>query len=177
MALTPSDVEIYTLGRVSADTPGLGSVLDRAERAVLAYCNWHVYPSVTETLVLDGPGLPVLQLPSKYVTAVDEIRVLGEVLEPEAYDWASSGLVELRNPRGRFPRRYRSIHVDLVHGHTLMPPDLETVILGMTVRACASPLGETSIRVGDRSSTFGGVGTSPLADELYILDRYRVRVF
>ncbi len=176
MALTASDVEAYSLGRVAADTPGLDSVVQRAEAAVVAYCGWHIAPQVSETLVLDGSGTGLLQLPTKHVVAIDRVSLLGVDLEADLYDWSRVGLIQIRSPRGMFPRRYQSVEVDLTHGHESTPPDLETVVLGMAVRAAASPMGETSIRVGERASTFGAVGTSPLQDEYRVLDRYRVRM-
>ena len=41
-----------------------------AQGAVRRYCGWHVAPSITETLRLDGYGGRVLTLPSKHITAI-----------------------------------------------------------------------------------------------------------
>lgn len=176
MALLPSDLESHTLGRVSADTPGLDSVLARALDAVVAYCGWHIAPEVTETLTLDGSGSYLLQLPSLHVVDVSAVRQLGEPVSSTLYDWSVTGQIELRRPQGVWSRRYRSIEVDVVHGWAELPPDLEMVVLGLAGRAAASPLGETSIKVGDRMSTYAAVGTSPLGNELAVMQRYRVRV-
>lgn len=175
MALGPSDVERYSLGRVAADTPGLDSVVARAERAVTEYCGWHVAPAVLETLVLDGSGHGTLQLPTKRVESIWSVKVLGVELGLNDYDWSPVGMLAMRS-HARFPDRYRSVEVSLTHGYETMPAELETVILGLAVRAVASPMGETSIRVGDRMSTFGSVGTSPMQAEYEVLDRYRVRL-
>lgn len=174
--LTASDLEAHSQGRVSADTPGLDSVVSRAQDAVLSYCQWHVAPEIRETLTLDGSGTRLLQIPSLRVAEVVSITEDGKEIPQEHYDWSAAGLVSLRHPGRVWSDRYRSIEITLRHGFDRLPPELETVILGIALRASASPLGETTIRVGDRMSVFGGVGTSPMATEYQILDRYRVRV-
>lgn len=176
--LTPDLVEYQTLGRVSADTPGLSEVLERAENAVIRYCEWHVAPARDETLILDGSGTGLVQLPSLKVNEIQEVRQLGQVVPPEAYDWSATGQIQLRNPSGRWTGRYRGIQVDLNHGYDELPADLVNVILGLVVRAVASPMGEIMVRVGDRQSQFGSSAgsVSPLDLEYQVLSRYRARV-
>lgn len=176
--LTTDEIESRTLGRVSADTPGLSEVLERAENAVIRYCEWHVAPARTETLILDGSGTELVQLPSLKVNEIQSVRHLGKDVDPEAYDWSATGQIRLRNPQSRWSDRYRSIEVDLDHGYEELPDDLATVILGLVVRSIASPMGEIMIRVGDRQSQFGSAAGSvtPLGSEYQILSRYRARV-
>lgn len=174
--LTTDEVEHRTLGRVPADLPGLSQVLSRAEESVIAYCEWHVAPRRTETLILDGTGSRLLQLPSLKVNDVISVRHLGDLMDPDLYDWSATGQIELRHPQDRWTHRYRGIEVEIDHGYENIPSDLASVIVGLVVRATASPMGETMIRVGDRQSHYGGVGTMPLDAEYRVLDRYRVRV-
>lgn len=174
--LTTDEVEHRTLGRVPADLPGLSQVLSRAEESVIAYCEWHVAPRRTETLILDGTGSRLLQLPSLKVNDVTTVRHLGETMDPDLYDWSATGQIELRNPQARWTDRYRGIEVEIDHGYEDIPSDLASVIVGLVVRAAASPMGETMIRVGDRQSHYSRVGTMPLNAEYQVLERYRVRV-
>ena len=46
-----------------------------AQGAVRRHCGWHVAPSVTETLRVDGYGGRTLILPSKHVTAIASVIV------------------------------------------------------------------------------------------------------
>ena len=39
-----------------------------AQAAVRAYCGWHIAPSLSETLVLDGTGARAFILPTLHLT-------------------------------------------------------------------------------------------------------------
>ena len=58
--------------------------------AVRGYCEWHIAPSVTETLTLDGPGGSVLHLPSAHVTAVASVTNDGAVIADPQWSASSS---------------------------------------------------------------------------------------
>ena len=47
--------------------------LEQAEAEVRGYCGWHIAPSVTEEIKVEGDGGQVLLLPSLYVTAVASV--------------------------------------------------------------------------------------------------------
>lgn len=110
-----------------ADFPGAphaASVVDAAAESVRAEAGWHIAPTVTETLTLDGVDGTDLVLPSLRVIDVTEIRDVTEAVPVILSDWrlsASSGIV--RRIYG-WPWRAASIEVDIVHGHPRCPTDL-----------------------------------------------------
>ena len=89
-------------------------------------CGWHIAPARTETLTLDSIGGRVLMLPSLLVKNVTEVRdVTGS--EPRVlagWRWSADGMIEAR---GYWPRGFRAVEVDLVHGYDECPDELKAV--------------------------------------------------
>lgn len=136
----------------------------QASAEVRSVCGWHIAPSITETLVLDGSGTWAQELPSLHVTALDEVLLDG--VAAEDVDWSERG--QLRRRQGRFPDRFRSVKVTLTHGLSETPPEVVAVVLAAAERSMTGTPGTQSIRVGGLSQTFatgtegGTVGTVDL---------------
>lgn len=97
-----------------------------SEALVTAFCGWHIAPSRTVTLRLDGSGARSILLPSLHVTDVASVSSDGVVLDPDRYDWSEAGIVELRG--GCFTSRLRGVSVTFTHGYDTMPPEVQAVI-------------------------------------------------
>ena len=133
-----------------------------ATRAIRNYCGWHVAPVIEETMILDGNGAEVLQLRSGKVVEVREVTVDGNPVEVE---WSEDGLLRLKGG-GRWPKKYRAIEVDIMHGHEAAE-DLAQLITGLQARAAMDPTGViTHQRAGTQ-----GVNTSPTGGAISLLDR------
>lgn len=149
--------------------------IQAATDTVRRYCGWHVTPEHSETLVLDGPGSDVVQLPSKHVVSVDEVLVDGNAVE---VDWSKAGLLT-RKDGGCWPSRFGSISVTLTHGFA-MAGDIQGIVTGIAQRAAMNPGGVVvNQRAGTQSVTFassgGAVGSVPLlATEMTALESYRL---
>lgn len=95
-----------------------------AQEAVRGYCGWHIAPSVTQKVTLDGPGGRLLLLPSLHVTEVVTVVNDGAVVtDPE---WSASGMI-----RGCWSSRFRGIEVTFTHGFNPVPQDLLEVVTQM----------------------------------------------
>jgi len=135
-----------------------------AQALVTAYCGWHIAPSKTETLTLDGPGTRTLLLPSLHVTEITSVVNEGTELDTDAYDWSDAGIVELRH--GWFSRRLRGLTVTLTHGYDTMPADVAAVIAQID----GTGFGPQAVQVGQvRVETASGIVTASS-----ILDRYKL---
>lgn len=149
--------------------------IQAATDSVRKYCGWHVTPEHFETLVLDGSGAHVLQLPSKRVVSVDAVLVNDAPVEVE---WSQAGLLT-RKDGACWPTRFRSVSVNLMHGHD-MAGDIQGIVAGIAQRGAMNPSGiVVSQRAGTQSATFassgGAVGSIPLlATERAALDGYRL---
>lgn len=144
--------------------------LDGVIADIRAFCGWHIAPSITETLTLDGPGRRTLLLPSLYVSSVAAVTEDGTEVAPENYDWSEKGMVRRRN--GLWSERWRGITVTLSHGYAEAPAGVLGVILDVVADALAVPLGTVPEKMGPFE--FGGGGTAFKAHQLAVLGRYRV---
>lgn len=74
--------------------------LRAAGRAIRKYCGWHLYPNLRETLTNAPQGSwGIIMLPSRYVTAVDNVFLnRGDdeymLVDPTTYIWDKSGWIQ-----------------------------------------------------------------------------------
>lgn len=140
-------------------TPDLFEGVSKDVQDVIrAYCGWHVSPSITETITLDGPGSDTLFLPSLHVTDVASVTVDGVAQnEPE---WSEAGLI-----RGAFHgRRFRSIVVTLTHGYAEPPHALKAAADRLTAASTAGVYAGANVRLGNISLSVPGAESSSFAD-------------
>lgn len=135
-----------------------------ASARVRAYCRWHIYPSRTETLTLDGPGGRLLLLPSLYVTAVASISDSGTLVDAADYDWSQAGMVQRQT--GWWSCRYRALAVTFTHGYDDVPDAVRDVTISVAKRLPAAMSGVTQEQVGGESRTYGGLLTAAAGDTL-----------
>jgi hypothetical protein len=135
--------------------------------AARAYCGWHIAPSVTETVTVDGPGGSILMLPTLHLTDVASITNDGTaVTDPE---WSEAGMV-----RGSWSCRFRGVEVTMTHGYDSCPPEIlgvlrEAASRGVTGSA-VSQVGQ--VRMGGVSGVPGAA--SFMLDQQAVLDRYKI---
>lgn len=151
-------------------------LIDQATALVRRYCGWHVTPSVTETVTVDGSGYAFQPLPSLCVTNVASVTEDGALLDSTAYEWSNVGHLWRAWP---WSGRYRAIVVAMTHGFA-DAPEVATVIMAVASRAQKAPDGVTRSQVGQVSETltqfaFNQAGGLVMLDaEKLILDRYRL---
>jgi hypothetical protein len=176
---TPAELAAYSQGSISATDPAAQAALDGASAAVRAYCGWHIYPAITETLILDGPGGRVLGLPSRHVTAVTAISQAASSVAATSYKWSALGDIQ-RKDWCNWSTDYRDIEVTLTHGYTAVPADIRQALLAIVARGMSSPTGATREQTLTSSITWAttasGVsgGLAILGPEYNVLDAYRI---
>lgn len=147
-----------------------------ASATVRNYCQWHISPSATDTLVLDGNGSTLLPLPTLYLTAlelaeVDDVDVLADL------EWSERGI--LRRAAG-WPVKFRAVRVRIVHGYADVPDDVKAVAISAATRQLVNPEQVRSEAILGYSVTHTIPGTGEAMalalnrPERAILDRYRL---
>lgn len=126
--------------------------LMQAEDVVRAYCGWHIAPSRTEVVVLDGRGAGVLLLPSLYVTAIVSVTQEGEAVAAEDYTFTLGGVL-----------RYvadcdTTVEVEMTHGYDAPPPSVTAVVQAMATRAVNNPGSLVRTQVGPFADTYSQSG-------------------
>ena len=141
--------------------------------AVRSRCGWHIAPSVTETVTVDGSGGSVQFLPTLHLTALASITNAGStVSDPE---WSESGMV-----RGAcWTSKFRGVVADITHGYDECPPEVLAVVRNLA-ESGAVMAGARQITSGPHSVTLteaaqaGASAMSPA--HLAVLDRYRIPI-
>lgn len=140
--------------------------------AVRNYCGWHVAPSITETIIMDGPGERILPLPTLHLTAVESITIDGRaVTEPK---WSQDGTVV-----GWWGCAPRSIMAEITHGYDVVPADLLRAVQTVAQRGVANPLGAVRVAAGPFNLGFtdggsGGGSEFGKTTEQSAIDRYKL---
>lgn len=145
---------------------------------IRGYCRWHIWPAVTETLILDGPGTTTLLLPTlalTAVTAVTETRwgrgQTAVTLTPATdLDWSAAGVL-WHVDRKCWTSKPRGISVSIVHGYADVPDDIAQLATALTARSAGNPSRVKRMQLGQRSVEYAAAGL--LLDEIAVLDRYR----
>lgn len=143
------------------------SAADSAEAALRAFCGWHVAPVVTETLTRDGNGRSVLKLPTQHVREVTAVRIDGRDVT-SSVRWSDAGMLE----GVTFPRKFRSVEVDLEHGYEPTEiADVLAIIQGAAKRAATHPAVASQSVAGASVRYWGSSEGGPLTHLLTLPER------
>lgn len=129
--------------------------------AIRGYCGWHIAPTVTETVTVDGPGGRLLALPTQRLTALTVVNDGTPVTHP---DWSTNGLV-----RGGWSTKYRGIEATMTHGYEMWPEELEQ--LALEIISASARVGVSQVSSGPHQVSFE---TSMTVAQRNTLGRYRL---
>lgn len=153
----------FTANRYADDMRVNGNI-KAACSAIRNYCGWHVYPSeeceatmlMNDRRVTRVGGDLLIQLPAKYVSAVESVTIGG--VEHTAISFERNGILRLYDVA--FLERYR--YTPIVVTYTAGIPDslmdgLKAVVADRTTNVMASSNGITSEAAGGISVTYSAV--------------------
>ncbi|SKU30720.1 Uncharacterised protein [Mycobacteroides abscessus subsp. abscessus] len=160
--------------------------LDTAESAVRDYCDWHIAPSrreVDRRCEIGERG--IIMLHSLHVTEVESVKVDGQVLEPDEYDWDEAGFITRTRttwPRGRYWPVFglpspRYAYVTFTHGYPEVPLAVKAVILELASSGIELPSSVATEATGGpfRIKFKGTAGLSLNDDHRSRLADYRIQ--
>lgn len=148
------------------------AAIDDATAVVRGYCGWHITPSLTEIVTVDGAGRAALMLPSLHVTAIVSVVANGTPVDLADVTWSEAGFLL----REAYPYSWSGpVVVAFTHGWA-EAPDVAMVIKAVATRGQASPGGGFVRQVGQVAyqQPTGDGGGAFLESEKAILRRYRV---
>jgi hypothetical protein len=159
---------------VPADDPKLLWALNAASKRFRGAVRHPVSAVTGDSFVLDGAGQESVLLPAAPVTAVTSLELDGELLTAGAdYEWSADGF--LRRLRGRWPDRLRCIAGAYDHGYTVIPDDIQEVVVDQARALYRIEPGLASKTVGGQSVQFGtqaAIGVT--AQWTAAVERYRL---
>lgn len=152
--------------------------LMQAEALVREFCGWHIAPSRTVTVELVSAGGTALLLPSLEVTAVTAVRDVDGDTPETLTGWKVRRFGILYRSLG-WPTGHE-IEVDLTHGFTAAPAEVQGVVQAVAQRAVNNPGSKPREQVGPFGDTYSQAGFNQapaltlLDAEKMILGRYRL---
>ncbi|WP_250243746.1 hypothetical protein [Bifidobacterium longum] len=156
-----------------------GFKMGAAQAAIRKHCGWHVAPSVTRTIRLDGHGGDSLLLPSKHVTALSSLKLDG-VEHVQDARFSEAGSLVLVNG-ATFPDLPGSVEATITDGWDLEDvPEVQMILLDIASRVMQVPGTVSSQSTNGSSVTYrsgsdGGVPNVALFDsEKRTLQPYRL---
>lgn len=156
-----------------------GFKMGAAQAAIRRYCGWHVAPSVTRTIRLDGHGGDSLLLPSKHVTALSSLKLDGVEHVQDARFSEAGSLVLVNGVT--FPDLPGSVEATITDGWDLEDvPEVQMILLDIASRVMQVPGTVSSQSTNGSSVTYrsgsdGGVPNVALFDsEKRTLQPYRL---
>ena len=145
---TTTDLEDYSSGDAQ-------TLIDQATAEVRRYCGWHITPTVTEDVTVDGSGHRFVSLPSLHVTAVNSVTEDGTLLDAGSYEWSEIGQLWRSWP---WSGHFRGITANITHGFATTPEDVRAVVLAVAARAQVSPDGVVRRQTGAVSESYSQTG-------------------
>lgn len=189
--LTPTDVQTFTSGRLSASNNEVQAMLTTALRTARRFCRWHVSPvKENHSLTMDGPGSRILWLPTRKLIELTSLSENGTVLNPSSYGVSAGEGTEddrpvaVRKASGGFwTANYGGIGVVMTHGYTEdEAADWRRAVLSMVDQMSQIPIKVTSgagelasIRVDDVQysyQTYGAAAEDALYSHKQLLTDY-----
>lgn len=142
--------------------------LNAANRAIRAYCGWHVAPIITETLTLDGNGDRTLLLPSLRIREIITATSDGVDVTDRVRVSKRAGMIEIG---GCWSRKLGGIEIELEHGYELDEvPDVAVLILNIAKRASSQRF-VASQAVNGASVSYLTAGGAPLSVPLLQIEK------
>lgn len=172
--LVPADLASYSRGRLDANDPGTADALAAALKAARRFCRWHVTGVRSEVLTLDGPGSPLLALPTQRMQALTLVSERSVVLPLDTLEWSKDGKV--RKVTGeKWTRRYSGLVITLTHGWD-DATDFHRAVLSYADRLSLETTGGRRTKVGpfEYEKTQQGSSSPFTFQEQSLLSQYRI---
>lgn len=179
--VTVAQLAAYPRTPPGLDVSGAQPLLDALSDEIRTYCGWHIAPTVTEIVTVDGSGTDVQGLPTLHLLDLLSVTDAGTALTVADVEWSTNGT--MRRPGRRWTTRLRGVVAEIRHGYAETPPMLVALICEVVLGGMVVPVGVAREQSGGESVTYTtggrdgeGVGESIAlsARALRLLDRYRI---
>lgn len=162
------------------------------------FCDWHIFPSLTHTVILDMTGDGTIMLPTTHVTNVVSIVPTAPgslIADPTTYTvdtrgWinfipfqfgfaptpATASLFPIDTVRlfDAYPKHLTQMMVTFTHGYQTLPSTVQSVAFELVMRALEKPAGIASeVQAGPYRYKFGEFGFVLSEDQKNRLTKFR----
>jgi len=181
--LTTQDVDAFTNGRLAHDAAQTARLLAAGLGAARRYCGWHVTPPNADVVTLDGPGSPLLVLPTLRLVSLTGVVEEGITADLAYVDWSVRGLLRKRTGYAGgdyglghcWTAKLGGLTVSMNHGFA-EAPEWQSAVLSYIDRTslAASVGGRETVGPFSFPGTTVASGTAFTDSEKMLLDLYRL---
>lgn len=136
---------------IGSPPPGvdLSDVLDAVSSEIRDACGWHIAPSWSETITVDGPGGVLVMLPTLHLTDVQSVINDGAPVPVTSSLWSRKGAL-----RGCWTSKYQGVTVTMTHGYDPVPKSIVRLACSVAKRFVGTSLTAQSESAAGRSITY-----------------------
>lgn len=172
--LTPLDVDNYTRGRLAEGDAETVRLLAAGLAAARRFCGWHVAPSSSTSVTLDGPGSRLLVLPTLKLSVLTSIIEDGNTIAVGDLYWSRRGLLHKKSGAW-WSCHFGAIEVTMTHGFD-DAADFNAAVLSWIDRSSLAAAGGRARVIGpfqyDTEAMASGSAFSDV--ERSLLEQYRL---
>lgn len=133
-------------------TANIDPLLEAVSDDIRDYCGWHIAPTLTEVVTVDGSGAEVQPLPTLHLLDVVSVTESGSAVDLAGIEWSRDGY--LKRPGGWWTSALRGVAAEIEHGYPATPPGLVSLVCEVALRALVVPAGASRESSGGESVTW-----------------------
>lgn len=127
-------------------------LIDMATDDIRTHCGWHIAPTVTETVTVDGSGGEVQTLPTLHLVDLIAVADDGTDLTVADVEWSVAGY--MKRPGYRWTSRLRGVVAEIEHGYAEVPMGLVGLVCDLVARSMTKPPGVARESSGGESVNY-----------------------
>lgn len=147
-----------------AETAALA--LDAASGQVTDFCGWHIAPTQTGAVTVDGSGSPIQALPTLHLVNLVSVAEDGTVVDVADVQWSAAGYMWRSTP---WTRKLRGVVAQIEHGFAETPPAVVAIV-------CAAATRDLTVVPGVARESSGGESISYTPGEGVALTEQEERI-
>lgn len=153
------------LSPAEAYTAGL--LLDAVTAEVQAHCGWHIAPTGSATVTVDGSGAPIQALPTLHLVDLVSVTEDGTAVDLTDVQWSAAGYMWRSTA---WTGKLRGVVADIEHGYAEAPAEVTAIVCAAAARGFSNPAGVLREASGGESVSYAAESGAPLAATLTELE-------
>lgn len=125
-------------------------LIDMATDEVQGHCGWHIAPTQTDTVTVDGSGGVIQALPTLRLVDLVSLTEDGTAVDLAGVQWSEAGYLWRGTP---WTRALRGLVAEIEHGYPEAPPAVAKLICELVARSM-NPSGVSRESSGGESVTY-----------------------
>lgn len=126
-------------------------LIDMATDEVQGHCGWHIAPTQTDTVTVDGSGGVIQALPTLRLVDLVSLTEDGTAVDLTGVQWSEAGYLWRSTP---WTRALRGLVAEIEHGYAETPQSVAKLICELVARSMNKPSGVARESSGGESVNY-----------------------